>query len=62
MMKINLSVAEEMQVVGALQERIRKLKGMEGDHSSQIANSENVLNKIEQANYEEAQEIMRSEG
>jgi len=61
-MQININVPEEMQVVLAVQERIRKLKSMSGDQSSQIKHCEEVLEKINQANFEEAQEIMRDEG
>jgi len=51
-----------MQIVAAIQERIRKLKSMKGDHSSEINHCEEVLEKVNQANYEQAQEIMRNEG
>jgi hypothetical protein len=61
-LKINISVPEEMQIVAAIQERIRKLKSMKGDHSSEINHCEEVLEKVNQANYEQAQEIMRNEG
>jgi hypothetical protein len=63
-MKININIPEEMQIVGALQDRIIKLKQAKQDKhiKSMIENCKSALEKIEQANYEKAQEIMRNEG
>lgn len=63
-MKIDINVAEEMMIVGALQDKIRRLKQAKSDKEieSMIENCKSALEKIEQANYEKAQEIMRNEG
>lgn len=63
-MKININVSEEMMIVGALQDKIRRLKQAKNDKEieSMIENCKPALEKIEQANYEEAQKIMRNEG
>lgn len=55
-MKININVAEEIQIVGALQDRIKKLKQAKQDKhiKSMIESCKSALEKIEQANYEKA--------
>lgn len=62
-MEININVAEEMMIVGALQVTIRKLKQAKNDKEidSMIKSCESALEKIKQANNEQAQEIMRNE-